>query len=376
MYTFFSVDDHIIEHARVWADRVPAKYKDLAPHVVEEDGREYWVYEDRKHPTMGLNAVAGTPRETWGMDPKRFADMHPACYDPKARAEVMYSQGIYASVNFPSLAGFGGNQFATFKDKKLADVCVRAWNDFLIDEWCGAAPDLFVPMIICHTWDPQLAAKEIQRCVAKGAKALCFLEDPRMAGHPGWHTDHWDPLLAVCQETDIPICMHIGGAGDPAQQLDPSAPALVGIAAAFTISAQCAVNMMVSPVCEKFPDIKLVWSEGGIGWIPAAIERADRQWERHAAWSWTPELRPSDIAKRNMYFCMIEEPMGLQYRYDYDVEHIVWESDFPHADTPYPDTQQNADEVFAGVPKEEVELITHLNAEKLFNWELKVPKAA
>ncbi|MGE0387432.1 MAG: amidohydrolase family protein [Gammaproteobacteria bacterium] len=373
MYKFFSVDDHIIEHGRVWTDRMPAKFKAVAPHVVEADGREYWEYEDRRHPTMGLNAVAGTPRETWAMDPKRFQDMHPACYDPKKRAEVMYSQGIYASVNFPSLPGFGGHFFSTFKDKELASACVSAWNDFLIDEWCGAAPDLFVPMVICQTWDPKLAAEEIRRCLGKGAKALCFLEDPHDAGLPGWHTDHWDPILALCQEAKMPICMHIGGAGDPSRQLDPATPALVSIAVAFTQSARCAVNMMVSPVCEKFPDIKLVWSEGGIGWIPAAIERADRQWERHAAWSWTPKLRPSDIAKRNMWFCMIEEPVGLQYRHDFNVEHIVWESDFPHADTPYPETQKNADEVFKGVPADEVEKITWRNAEKLFNWKMTVP---
>ena len=91
MYKLFSVDDHIIEPAHVWSSRVPAKYREAAPHVVEEDGREYWVYEDRRNDTMGLNAVAGKPREEWSLEPARFTDMIPGCYDPVERAKDMRS---------------------------------------------------------------------------------------------------------------------------------------------------------------------------------------------------------------------------------------------------------------------------------------------
>ena len=114
-----------------------------------------------------------------------------------------------------------------------------------------------------------------------------------------------------------------------------------------------------------------MWSEGGIGWIPAALERADRQWERHL-WSHNDELKPSELALRNMWFCMIEEPVGLKYRHDFRVDHILWESDFPHADTPFPNTQANAKEVFDGVPDAEVDAITHGNAEQLFHHPLVV----
>ena len=118
-------------------DRVPAKYRETAPHVMEADGREYWVYEGERQTTMGLNAVAGKPREQWGMEPARFADMIPGCYDPVERAKDMRSDGIFASVNFPTLPGFGGRKFIGFSDKDLAKVCVEAWNDFVLDEWCG-----------------------------------------------------------------------------------------------------------------------------------------------------------------------------------------------------------------------------------------------
>ena len=134
---------------------------------------------------MGLNAVAGKPREQWGMEPTRFSDMIPGCYDPVARAKDMRADGIFASVNFPTLPGFGGRKFITFKDKELAKVCVEAWNDFVLDEWCGAAPELFVPMTIVPLWDVGLAVAEMERTLAKGSKSLCFVEDPAALGVGG-----------------------------------------------------------------------------------------------------------------------------------------------------------------------------------------------
>ena len=373
MQPLFSVDDHIIEPADVWTSRVPPRFRDDAPRVVEEDGREFWVYEGQRNTTMGLNAVAGQPRERWSLEPARFTDMIPGCYDAVERAKDMRSQGIFASVNFPTLPRFGGALFPTFRDKDLASACVRAWNDFVLDEWCAADPDMFVPMVICQLWDPQAARTEILRCLDKGAKALCFVEDPLPLGLPSFHhPDHWDPVFGACEEADIPVCMHIGSSGSGAagaSVIDPHTPAIVPIAAAFASAARASVNMMLSPIPRRFPAIKLVWSEGGIGWIPAALERADRQWERHL-WSHDDELPPSELARRNMWFCMIEEPVGLKYRHEFGVDHIVWESDYPHADTPYPDTQAAVKALFDGIPDDETEAITHANAERLFKHTL------
>ena len=374
MFKLFSVDDHIVEPPGVWVDRVPAAYKDRVPHVVEADGRQMWVWDGGMEMTMGLNAVAGKPREQWGAEPARFEDMIPGCYDPHQRKKDFLSNGIFASVAFPTLPGFAGRKFGTFEDKDLALVCVRAWNDFILDEWCPVAPEMYVPMTIAPVWDAQLAAGETSRCIEKGSKALCWMEDPANIGLPGYHTDYWHPLFAVCQDADIPVCMHIGGAL-PQVTLEGKIP-MVEIAAAFAHAARSATNMMVSPIPRKFPRIKLVWSEGGIGWITAAIERADRQWDRHQYWTHVPDadVLPSTVARRNMWFCMIEEPIGLKYRYDFTVDHILCETDYPHADTPFPTTQAAFKTLFEGVPADEVAKMTHANAEELFHFPMTVPE--
>src|SRR5215208_433817 len=200
MFTLFSVDDHIVEPRNVWSDRVPAKYRDRAPHVVDDGDRETWVWEGGQELTMGLNAVAGKPRQEWGMEPARFDHMIPGCYDPRERAKDLLSNGIFASVAFPTLPGFAGRKFETFADKELALACVQAWNDFVIDEWCGAQPDMFVPMTIAPVWDVALAVEETTRAIERGSKALCWMEDPANLGLPGYHTDYWEPLFALCEE--------------------------------------------------------------------------------------------------------------------------------------------------------------------------------
>jgi predicted TIM-barrel fold metal-dependent hydrolase len=369
VYNLFSVDDHIVEPADVWTSRVGKKFGDAIPHVVEEDGREFWVFDGRRETQMGLNAVAGKPREEWGREPIRFTDMIPGCYVPEERRKDLLSNGIFASVAFPTLPGFGGRKFFDFKDKDLALACVRAWNDFVLEEWCAAAPDMFVPMTIAPVWDPKLAAAEVERTAALGSKALCWVEEPGALGQPGLHGDHWDPLFAAVQDASIPVCMHIGSAGATVD-FDPSVNPMVAIATAFAGAAFHAVNMMCSPIPRKFPDVKYVWSEGGIGWLPAALERADRQWERHRYWTDMDETLPSEICKRSMYFCMIEEPWGLTTR-DYNgVDNILWECDYPHADTPWPSTQAACKALFTDVEPDVIEKVTHSNAEKLFDFPL------
>ncbi|MEU7814033.1 amidohydrolase family protein [Pseudonocardia sp. NPDC049154] len=372
MYTFFSVDDHIIEPANVWVNRVPEKYKDVVPHVVEVDGRQLWEWEGHRELTMGLNAVAGKPREEWGMEPARFEDMIPGCYQPEERRRDLLSNGIFASIAFPTLLGFGGRKVADFQDKDAALLTVQAWNDYMLDEWCAAAPEMFVPMHILPVWDVDLCVAEHERMMNKGSKAICFIEDPQLAGLPSYHEEYWHPLMASAQATDAPICMHIGSGGSN-NSLSGITNPITEIAAVFTRAARASINMMMSDIPRKFPDIKLVWSEGGIGWIPAALERADDQYKKHSYWSHkaSSPVLPSEIAQKNMWFCMIEEPKGLQWALqEFHAENILFESDYPHADTPFPRTQASAKVVFEGVAQETVDLIAHKNAEKLFNFPL------
>ena len=374
----FSADDHIIEPAHVWQSRVPARMRDRAPHVIEEDGLEYWVYEDRRGTTMGLNAVAGKDHRVISPDPVRFSDMMLGAYDPKQRARDMLADGILASILFPTLPRFAGTLFLEFEDKELAHACVRAYNDYMIEEWCPAGPPgLFVPTVITTLWDPILAAAEIHRCADNGARALSIPENTVPLGLPSYWNEHWNPVWQACQDRDIAMCLHIGTSGEVPRPT-PEAPDMLSFTLLQVGSIMSSVNLMMSPVCRNYPDVKFVFSEGGIGWLPNAIERADRMWLRHKYYSGLDDTLPSEVFRRNMYLCMIEEPVCLKYRYDIGVDRILWECDYPHTDSTWPDSQRVTNEVFdaAEVPDDEIDAITHGNAERVFNWRIADPGLA
>jgi predicted TIM-barrel fold metal-dependent hydrolase len=364
----FSVDDHIVEPPDLWQKRVPSKFKDSAPRVVEADGREYWEFEGRRHQYMGLNAVVGKPQEEWSTEPMRFSDMRPGCYDSRERAKDFLSEGITSSLAFPTLPRFGGALFPEFKDRELADACVRAWNDFVFDEWCAGAPQMYVPMAIVQLWDPEAAAAEIERNLARGLRAIAIPEETSQLGLPSYYDPSWDPIWSTCENADLPICMHIASSGwQPF--VPPGAPEMLSIALAFVPTITHAMGMAFSPVPRKFPRIKLVYSEGGIGWVPVTLERADARYQLHKSWAGTDDLLPSEVVHRNMWFCMMpDEEYGLRNRGDVGLDRILWETDYPHANCPWPGTQGIVEEMMKDVPLAEAQQIAYGNAEKVFNW--------
>lgn len=387
MYTLFSADDHILEHATVWSSRLPARYQEAGLHVITDDeGKEFWVHEGRLgqsvNGTIGDGAPAGVGEEIRhkksANEPRRepypytFADMIPACYEPKARAEELLSNGVVASVCFPSVPRFGGTLFVDFKDKTLADLSVRAYNDFVLDEWCPGGPEgMFVPMTICQLWDQEKAVAEVQRCIDRGARAISMPENVTHFGLPSYWDMAWDPLWALLSETQIPMCLHIGTAGNyDSYRPSPEAPDSVLIACAgVSMSANALMNLILSPIYTRHPNLKVVFSESGVGWLPYALGRADLVWERYQSPEF-PKAKPSEIWRENMWVCQVEEHIGLRFLDLIGSDRVLWELDFPHPDTVYPFSQEHTAEVFeaAGVSEDDAERITHLNAESLFQW--------
>jgi predicted TIM-barrel fold metal-dependent hydrolase len=362
-----SVDDHVVEHGNVWLDRVPAKFGDAIPRVVEVDGREMWRYEGRMYPTIGLNAVAGKDPKDFGMEPVRFDEMIPGCYDVAARVRDMDLDGVHAQMCFPSFPGFAGSTFLNATDKDLAAACVSAWNDFILDEWSAAAPGRFVPMVLVPFWDVAASIAEIERVAAKGAKAITFTESPHGLGLPSYHSGHWDPMLAAAQDADLPLCLHFGSGGVPT--FAPDAPFAVAIALFATNAQFATVDLLLSPVFHKFPRLRVALSEGGIGWIPYVLERTDYTWERHRWYTGVnKDVRPSDLFADHIFGCFIEDHAGLAMRDLIGVGNIMFEGDYPHSDSNFPASREKLTGSLASVADADARLIAEGNARRVFNF--------
>jgi predicted TIM-barrel fold metal-dependent hydrolase len=361
-----SVDDHIIEPRNVWSDRLPLKYREQGPKVIEIEKVEHWVFEGQTQRVKRLDAAAGKSFSELDKRAVGFSDMRPGCYDPRARLKDMDLDGVRASLSFPTFPRLCGQRFLDASDKALAQLCVEAWNDFVLDEWCAADRNRFIPMILGPLWDPDAFAREIERCAKKGARALSFSENPAQLGLPSLHASYWDPVWRAASEANLPVCMHVGSS-KTLPHTSEDAPRAIGMALVPVNSQAACTDIIMGEVPIKFPSLQFVLSEGGIGWVPFALHRADRMWERHRHWSGLRgAVPPSEVFRRNVSVCLIDDRLGIEARSHIGIDRILWECDYPHSESPWPKSQDAVADVLRGLPADEVAAITHGNAERLF----------
>jgi predicted TIM-barrel fold metal-dependent hydrolase len=339
-----------------------------------------WEYEGQRYPQVGLNAVVGRPKDQWSMDPARFDEMRRGCWDVDARVADMDLDGVYASLCFPSLiAGFAGTMFSKSRDQELGLACLRAWNDWHHEEWAGRHPDRIIALQLPWLSDPEVAAADVRRNAERGFKAVSFPENPADLGLPSMHTDHWDPLLRACEETETVVCLHNGSSAWTAAR-SPGAP-LELYTTLFSVNAlAAAADWLWARVPLRFPDLDIAMSEGGIGWVPMLIDRIDYVGSHSASGlqTWTdPDVSPTDALRRNFWFCTIDTESAFALRHHIGVDHIMLESDYPHADSSWPDTQEQVRAGIGDLPPGEIRKITWENASRLFRHpvpeELQIP---
>jgi predicted TIM-barrel fold metal-dependent hydrolase len=367
-----SIDDHIIEPPDVFENHMPERYKAEGPQFERLDnGVDQWVFQGEVMGTVGLGAVASWPKEEWNFEPVGLADMRPGCYDMHERIRDMNANGLLASMNFPTAAGFAGTWLAGMPDQKLAAIAVSAYNDWHIDELAGSYPGRIIPMAIGPLWDTDAMVKEIHRVAAKGCTAMSFPETPYVSDLPSFYGDHWDPVLKALCDTDVAICMHIGGAfnllkrpeGANADQLIVLSPQL---------SAVATTDLMTSGTFVKFPDLKVALSEGGIGWVPFLLDRLDRHLTNQ---SWTGLELGADTAtelwRRNFLGCFVTEPSVLALVDRIGDETVAWECDYPHSDSTWPESPEYllAECEGVGLSDEKIEKITWENACRFYRFD-------
>ncbi|MHB8669125.1 MAG: amidohydrolase family protein [Acidimicrobiales bacterium] len=366
-----SVDDHVVEPPDLFDNHLPKKWLDRAPKVVhKDDGTDVWVYEGAEIPNIGLNAVAGRPKDEYGVEPTSFDEIRRGCYDIHERVRDMNANGVLGSMCFPSFTGFAGKLFAGSADKSLAHKLVMAYNDWHIDEWCGSYPGRFIPMVLPPIWDAELMAAEVRRVAKKGCHSLTFSENPEKTGFPSLHNDHWDPFWKACADEGTVVCMHIGSSSQIVVT-SVEAPIDVMITLQPMNIVQAAADLLWSPVLRKYPTLKFALSEGGIGWVPYFLDRVDRTYEMHRAWTNQNfgDKRPSDVFREHLITCFIDDPIGIEIRHHIGVDGITWECDYPHSDSTWPHSPESVMKHLAGVPDDEINKITHENAMREFQFD-------
>jgi predicted TIM-barrel fold metal-dependent hydrolase len=390
-----SADDHIIEPPGLWLTRVPKQYHGSCPQVREDDRGEAWFFDGKRIEVGGNVVWAGVPETE--VDPRavRYADMPDATYDASARVALMNDQGVLASIPFPSMPRFCGQEFSECRDRELGLTCIRAYNDFMIDEWNAASPARMIANILIPFWDPVLAAKEIDRMAERGARGVCFSENFAALGWPSIHRSYWDPVFDACVANEMPLSVHVGSSSKiPTTGRD--APALLASVTTNSLASMTFLDFALSPVFVKHPRLRVTLSEGGIGWVPYTLSQLDRNVrhydyfnrfemqfrdmldvdfiERAQASKMWPhgDKRARDVYKEFFRGCFIADSHALS-RETIDAvgsDCFIAEADYPHLDSTYPNTLKQLDDLLEGLTDEDQHRLRQANGAEWYRLDL------
>jgi predicted TIM-barrel fold metal-dependent hydrolase len=381
-----SADDHVVEPANVWVDRLPARYRDVGPRIVRApaemsffggkfthsmggDGpdADWWLYEDLQWPHTRLGASAGFEPTEIKVEPITYDEMRPGCYGPAARLDDMDLNWVEASLCFPTFPRFCGQTFLEAKDKELARLCVQAYNDWMVEEWCAGSHGRLLPLCLVPLWDADLAAAEVARNAARGVRGVAFSEIPAYLGLPSIHSGFWDVFFQTCEETGTVLFLHIGS-GTKMPRTSDDAPDLVAVTIGFGNCVASMADFIFSGLLDRYPGLKLVYSEGQIGWIPFFLERADDAWEKHRGGTLgqTPITNPpSYYYYRQIYGCFFKDFHGVASLKSVGLDNVTFECDYPHADSSWPHTVELAQDMFVDLDASSIQQIVSGNARKL-----------
>ncbi|HYI63005.1 MAG TPA: amidohydrolase family protein [Acidimicrobiales bacterium] len=388
-----SVDDHVVEPPHVWQTWLPERYRADGPRVERrgvgdvqhvgggtyaqeftDDGRpaDCWVFGDVVYVHKRHVAAVGYSRDEMTMTPMTYEEMRPGCYEPKARVADQEVNHVEASLCFPTFPRFCGQTFTEHPDRDMGLACVRAYNDWMVEEWCGDSGGALIPLAIVPLWDAELAAAEVRRNAERGVHAVCFSEVPAHLGLPSIHSGFWDPFFAACEDTGTTINMHIGSSSRmPATS--PDAPVAVAASLSFNNAMASMSDWLFSGNLVTFPGLTLAYSEGQIGWIPYILERVDDVWKEHRAWGGVKDLipePPSTYYYRNMYGCFFRDRHGIDSLDIVGVDNVTFETDYPHTDSTWPHTREIATGLMEGLDDEAVYKIMRGNAIRMLHLDL------
>lgn len=346
-------DTHVTEPPDLWTSRMPKKYGDRIPVTVTDPntGYERWKVGDNMLTPTGMYAYAG-----WKDYPPRFAPnldvVDAGSFDPNVRLERMDEYGIYAAVLYPNIIGFSTTAFMEL-GPEAALACTQAYNDFLVD-FASADPKRYIPIMMVPFWDIDAALVEMDRCRGLGHKGVLFANKYEMIGLPSFTSEHWDPIYAKADELDMSINYHVGFSQNPS---DGSIDEMLknfevrGAAMMTSLALMSNGNTMAQLLCsgllDRFPKLKFVSVESGLGYVPYLLENLDWHWKGYGAFEEYPTL-PSELFRRQCYGSFWFEKSTLSQLELYP-DNFMFETDYPHPTSLSPGPASPAD-----VPSEHI----------------------
>ena len=372
-YKIISGDGHIdlkwLPHD-LFVSNAPAKWKDQAPRVVETEEGSHWFAgaEDLVKGPLGRIADVGLPNRGVSKRYDRMAEFgfyeggpHPTT--PELRLRDQDTDGVDAEVIYGVL-GLG----MLVKDVGLRRVVYQIYNTWAAD-FCKANPDRLVALACIPNDDPQAAADELRRAAGLGLRGAELAVTT--AVKPIWHRD-WDPLWAAGDECSMPIAFHTTGfpvrePSDPQMAKEYHQEYRATFLSTFQLGgAEYLTQIVFSGALERYPGLKFVLGECGVGWIPYVLDRMDLEYDVEYFSRATLPLKPSEYWRRQGHTTFQDEDITTDLVGRVGEDNIIWGSDYPHADGLWPDSLEIIEKDLGHLDEDVRRKITCENAGKLY----------
>ncbi len=383
-----SSDGHLEVRPERWTPRMPAKYRERAPRTVTlPDGGDAILVEGQPpYPAPFLDLRAGRTNETWqpfGTTVEGTAGVGP----PEQRLREQEMDGLLAEVLFPNMQ-VGPRLWRGIADDDLYRATVRAYNDWLADEYCVVSRDRLIGLGVIPWTNLADALAELEHCARLGLKGVNLGVFPNGRSYPLPEDDRfWAAAIAM----KMPLTVHVGfdrlgpRASEPTFEYPGADPEILRklgprklvewIALPF-LSIPPSLSLAQLVLCgvfDRLPELEIFFAETRLGWVPFWMEEADYWYERHRHWAerllhvMPLARRPSDYARRHISFSVQHvERVAVELRHHMGVNRIMFATDFPHIECDWPNTRPFAERLFAGVPAEESYAIAAGNMLRFF----------
>lgn len=366
-----STDEHIQEAPDTWTGRMSKeKFGDDIPHLGEmDDGTEQWfILGSPRGERIASGGVAVTPKL---QVPHRWEDVPESTYVPAERLKAMDQDEVDTHTFFPDIAGFGNAGFQKEGSEEFRLAAIRAYNDWLVEEWTDFSPR-YISQCISPMWSAELARAEIERSVKKGHKGIIWHGAPEVLDLPYLNDTHWDPVYEVAADMGAPLALHLGAIPTlPAfPGYSPQTSRAMGGTRSVSSQIQVVANILFSGIFDRFPKLKTITVESAIGWIPYLLETADHNYENFKLWEEGVTTKPSEAFHNNMWANFWFERNGILNRYVIGVDNIIYETDFPHPTSTWPNSKECREKSLEGVPQDEQRKILMENAIKLYQLDV------
>ncbi len=302
--------------------------------------------------------------------PARWEDVPASVYEAKARMKAMDQDGIDCAVLYPNVTGPSADAFQG-TDPEYEAAAVRAYNDMLSEEFLAVNKERFVALTVVPYSGIERTLGELLYANKRGHKGVIMTSAPHQRGLPYFNEPYWDPLWATAQDLDIPVHYH-GSGGARRMRIDlmggisPRRNRALTGSIGFNLQAQYMSNFLFSGVFDRYPRLNFVVAETGLGWMPYVLEACDYEWESCQLYKHGFARKPSEIFKQHVYVDFWYEQEGLRNRHFIGVDRIMWESDFPHPTSLYPESSKYVELSLKGVPENERRQILVENARKVY----------